>query len=57
MADRFADAYAGLTGRDEPAPYWDVLDLVGWLPSPSRVAIVSEPAQQARLEEHLLSVL
>jgi aminoglycoside phosphotransferase (APT) family kinase protein len=57
VADRFAEAYAGLTGRDEPAPYWDVLDLVGWLPSPSRVAIVSEPAQQARLEEHLLSVL
>ena len=56
VADRFADAYAGLTGR-EAAPYWDVLDLVGWLPSPNRVAIVSDPAQQARLEEHLLSVL
>ena len=40
-----------------PTPYWDVLDLVGWLPSPNRVAIVSDPAQQARLEEHLVSVL
>jgi aminoglycoside phosphotransferase (APT) family kinase protein len=56
VADRFSDAYAGLTGR-EPAPYWDVLDLVGWLPSPHRVPIVTDPAQQARLEEHLLSVL
>ncbi len=56
VADRFADAYSGLTGR-EPAPYWDVLDLVGWLPSPNRVPIVSEPAQQARFEEYLLSVL
>jgi Ser/Thr protein kinase RdoA (MazF antagonist) len=56
VADRFAAAYADLTGR-ECASYWDVLDIVGWLPSPNRVAIVSDPAQQARFEEHLLSVL
>ena len=57
VADRFAEAYAEATARREPAPYWDVLDLVGWLPSPNRVAIVSGPDQQARLEEHLATVL
>jgi aminoglycoside phosphotransferase (APT) family kinase protein len=57
VADRFAEAYVEATARREPAPYWDVLDLVGWLPSPNRVAIVSGPDQQARLEEHLTTVL
>ena len=56
VADRFAATYTRLTGR-EPQPYFDVMDIVGLLPSPGRVPFVSDPAQQRRLEEHLVTVL
>ena len=56
VADRFAATYTRLTGR-EPQPYFDVMDIVGLLPAPGRVPFVSDPAQQRRLEEHLLTVL
>ena len=56
VADRFAATYTRLTGR-EPQPYFDVMDIVGLLPAPGRVPFVSDPAQQRRLDEHLLTVL
>ena len=33
------------------------MDIVGLLPAPGRVPFVSDPDQQRRLEEHLLTVL
>ena len=56
VADRFAATYTRLTGR-EPQPYYDVMDIVGLLPAPGRVPFVSDPAQQRRLEAHLLTLL
>lgn len=56
VADRFAATYVRLTGR-EPQPYFDVMDIVGLMPAPGRVPFVSDPAQQRRLEAHLLTVL
>jgi aminoglycoside phosphotransferase (APT) family kinase protein len=56
VADRFGAAYQRLTGR-EAQPYFDVMDVVGFLPPPGRRALVTDPDELARLEEHLLSVL
>jgi aminoglycoside phosphotransferase (APT) family kinase protein len=56
VADRFGAAYAGLTGR-EPAPYFDVMDVVGFLPPPGRRAFITGPAELRRLEQQLVSVL
>jgi len=56
VADRFAATYTRLTAR-EPQPYFDVMDIVGLLPAPGRLPFVADPAQQRRLEEHLLTVL
>lgn len=52
VGQRFAAAYTRLTGvvRD---PYWDVMDVVGFLPPPGRTAMFEEPGQRGRLEEHL----
>jgi aminoglycoside phosphotransferase (APT) family kinase protein len=55
-AARFGDAYRTATGR-EAQPYFDVMDVVGFLPPPGRTAFVTDPGEQARLEEHLVSVL
>ena len=33
------------------------MDIVGLLPAPGRLPFVADPAQQRRLEEHLLTVL
>ena len=55
-ADAFADAYVARTGR-EPQPYFDVMDLVGFLPPPGRPPIWSDPAMLMRLEERLVTVL
>ena len=54
----FAAAYAGLTGR-AAAPYFDVMDVVGFLPTPGRPKpeAVTDPARRRRLEDHLTSVL
>ncbi|MER7556720.1 aminoglycoside phosphotransferase family protein [Nocardioides sp. NPDC126508] len=55
-ADAFAEAYTALTGR-EPQPYFDVMDLVGFLPPPGRPPIWSDPVMLVRLEERLAMVL
>ncbi|MGH3353030.1 MAG: phosphotransferase family protein [Nocardioides sp.] len=55
-ADAFADAYVARTGR-ESQPYFDVMDLVGFLPPPGRPPIWSDPAMLVRLEERLAAVL
>jgi aminoglycoside phosphotransferase (APT) family kinase protein len=55
-ADRFADSYTALTGR-ERAAYWEVMDAVGLLPAPGRSAFLTDPAELARLEERLVAVL
>lgn len=52
VAQRFAAAYTRLTGV-EREPYWDVMDIVGFLPPPGREPMFDHPAQLARLEEHL----
>jgi aminoglycoside phosphotransferase (APT) family kinase protein len=57
IADRFARAYVELTGA-EPAPYLDVMDLVGFLPPPGRPgSFDDDPVRLARLEERLVVVL
>jgi len=49
---RFAAAYTRRTGvRREP--YWDVMDVVGFLPPPGRKPMFDKPGQLRRLEEHL----
>lgn len=55
-AQRFAAAYTRLTGV-ERGPYWDVMDVVGFLPPPGREPMFDDPTQLARLEEHLARVL
>ena len=55
-ADAFADAYAERTGR-EPQPYFDVLDVVGFLPPPGAEGFVRDAGERARLEERLGVVL
>ncbi|UUZ57826.1 hypothetical protein [Nocardioides sp. B-3] len=41
----------------EPEPYWEVMDIVGFLPPPGRPPMFDDHAQLARLEEHLARVL
>lgn len=55
-AQRFAAAYSRLTGVVRE-PYWDVMDVVGFLPPPGREPLFSDPVQLGRLEEHLAWVL
>lgn len=64
--DRFGAAYeARRPGAVSDARYWDVLDVVGYLPDPTKVAQpwrdqgvpVSDELARARLEEHLAAVL
>ena len=45
VADRFGAAYGALTGR-VPAPYFDVMDVVGLLPPPGRRAFITDPGEQ-----------
>jgi aminoglycoside phosphotransferase (APT) family kinase protein len=49
---RFASAYTRLTGVQR-APYWEVMDVVGFLPPPGRRPMFDDPTRLARLEEHL----
>ena len=56
VAERFADAYAARTGR-APQPFFDVMDLLGFLPTPSEHLTDAVPGADARLEERLRSVL
>lgn len=54
-ADAFASAYVARTGR-EPQPYYDVMDVVGFLPPPGRELRLT-PEQLPRLEAWLAVVL
>lgn len=56
VAARFSAAYAATTGR-RPEPYWDVLDVVGFLPSPGGRTMRLGDGGWRRLEEHLARVL
>ncbi|KRF34645.1 phosphotransferase family protein [Nocardioides sp. Soil805] len=56
-ADLFAAAYTERTGR-RPEPYFDVMDVVGFLPPPGRAAFFEDDGpENQRLEERLRSVL
>lgn len=52
VGQRFAAAYTRLTGVQRE-PYWDVMDVVGFLPPPGRKPMFDDPTQLVRLEEHL----
>jgi aminoglycoside phosphotransferase (APT) family kinase protein len=56
VADRFAELYVARCGR-EPAAYWDVMDVVGFLPPPDRPGFITDPDERRRLEDHLVAVL
>lgn len=67
-AARFAAAYRGLAdchGEDDPARYWQVMDVVGYLPDPTKVVQpwrdlgheVPDEQARARLERHLAAAL
>jgi aminoglycoside phosphotransferase (APT) family kinase protein len=56
VADRFGAAYERLTGG-EPQRYFDVMDVVGFLPPPGRRAFLTDPDELRRLEQQLVSVL
>lgn len=56
VADRFADAYVATTRR-APQPYFDVMDVVGFLPPPGTASFITDPAEWARLEQRLAAVM
>jgi aminoglycoside phosphotransferase (APT) family kinase protein len=56
VADRFADAYVATTGC-APQPYFDVMDVVGFLPPPGKASFITDPAEWARLEQRLAAVM
>ena len=49
-------SYVAETGR-APAPYWDVVDVVGFLPPPGGRSMLTTAAAQQRMEHHLARVL
>lgn len=55
-ADRFAAAYVAHTGR-ESQPYFDVMDIVGFLPPPGKEGFIQAEAERRRLEDRLHSVM
>jgi aminoglycoside phosphotransferase (APT) family kinase protein len=55
-ADRFAAAYVARTDR-EPQHYFDVMDVVGFLPPPGKEGFITAADERLRLEERLSSVL
>ena len=55
-ADRFEVAYVARTGR-EPQRYFDVMDIVGFLPPPGREGFIKAATERQRLEERLGRVL
>lgn len=55
-ADRFAAAYVARTGR-EPQAYFDVMDIVGFLPPPGRSGFIKAEGERRRLEQRLSSVM
>jgi aminoglycoside phosphotransferase (APT) family kinase protein len=56
IADRFAAAYVARTGR-EPQHYFDVMDIVGFLPPPGKEGFITAADERRRLEERLSSVM
>ncbi len=56
-ADRFAAAYLERSGR-EAQPYFDVMDVVGFLPPPGKSGFFDDDSQEnRRLEQRLRSVM
>ena len=56
-ADAFSAAYLWRTGR-EAQPYFDVMDVVGFLPPPGKKAFFADAGpENRRLEDRLRSVL
>jgi aminoglycoside phosphotransferase (APT) family kinase protein len=55
-ADRFAAAYVARTGR-EPQHYFDVMDIVGFLPPPGKEGFITRGSERRRLEKRLSSVM
>ena len=56
-ADLFRAAYTERTGR-EPEPYFDVMDIVGFLPPPGKVGFFNDDGKEnRRLEDRLRSVV
>ena len=55
-ADRFADVYVARTGR-EPQHYFDVMDIVGFLPPPGKEGFITATSERRRLEDRLASVM
>ena len=55
-ADLFAAAYVARTGR-EPQPYFDVMDIVGFLPPPGKKEFIEAEGERRRLEKRLCSVM
>lgn len=55
-ADRFAAAYVARTGR-EAQHYFDVMDIVGFLPPPGKEGFIKATDERRRLEERLSSVM
>lgn len=53
-AQAFADAYVARTGR-APQPFFDVMDVVGFLPPPGRRSFITDELELARLEDWLRS--
>jgi aminoglycoside phosphotransferase (APT) family kinase protein len=55
-ADVFAAAYTARTGR-EPQPYFEIMDIVGFLPPPGKEGFIMGTDERRRLEERLASVM
>ncbi|QNN53740.1 phosphotransferase family protein [Nocardioides mesophilus] len=55
-ADSFAAAYVGHTGA-EPQLYFEVMDIVGFLPPPGKEPFIKADDERARLEERLRAVM
>ena len=55
-ADAFATAYADAASV-EAQPFFDVMDVVGFLPPPGKQGFVSDPVERVRLEQRLRVVL
>lgn len=55
-ADQFAAAYRNRTGREDQ-PYFDVMDIVGFLPPPDREGFITAPRERAHLEARLVAVM
>jgi aminoglycoside phosphotransferase (APT) family kinase protein len=55
-AHRFLELYAALAG-EEPQPHWLVMDAVGFLPPPGKEPMFGDPAQLARLDDWLATLV